>query len=89
VIPIFLLVLVFEARIFRSSIFAARFLAPNRSSWSWRCWSFRPSVLEETSSDALQAVAFVLNIVIWVGFAAELAFVLSVASKPLRTLRAH
>ena len=37
-------------------------------------------VLEETSSDALQAVAFVLNVVIWVGFAAELAFVLAVAS---------
>jgi voltage-gated potassium channel len=46
-------------------------------------------VLEETSSDSLQAVAFVLNVVIWVGFAAELAFVLAVASNRLRTLRAH
>jgi voltage-gated potassium channel len=46
-------------------------------------------VLEETSSDALKAVAFVLNVVIWVGFAAELAFVLAVASNRLRTLRAH
>jgi voltage-gated potassium channel len=46
-------------------------------------------VLEETSSDTLQAVAFLLNIVIWVGFAAELAFVLAVASSRRRTLRAH
>jgi hypothetical protein len=29
-------------------------------------------VLEETSTDALQSVAFVLNLVIWIGFAAEL-----------------
>ncbi|HXL43516.1 MAG TPA: potassium channel family protein [Gaiellaceae bacterium] len=46
-------------------------------------------VLEEASSDALQTVAFALNIVIWVGFAAELAFVLAVASNRLRTLRTH
>jgi voltage-gated potassium channel len=46
-------------------------------------------ILEETSSDALQSVAFVLNVVIWVGFAAELAFVLAVASNRRRTLRAH
>jgi voltage-gated potassium channel len=46
-------------------------------------------ILEETSSDALQTVALVLNIVIWVGFAFELAFVLAVASSRLRTLRAH
>jgi voltage-gated potassium channel len=46
-------------------------------------------VLEETSSDTLQAVAFVLNVVIWVGFASELAFVLAVASSRRRTLRAH
>jgi len=46
-------------------------------------------VLEETSSDALQAVALVLNVVIWVGFAVELAFVLVVASNRARTLRAH
>jgi voltage-gated potassium channel len=46
-------------------------------------------VLEETSSDALQVVAFVLNILIWVGFAAELAFVLAVATSRRRTLRAH
>jgi hypothetical protein len=46
-------------------------------------------VLEETSSDALQAVAFVLNVVIWVGFATELAFVLAVASNRARTLREH
>jgi voltage-gated potassium channel len=46
-------------------------------------------VLEETSSHALQAVAFALNLVIWVGFAAELAFILAVASNRPRTLRAH
>jgi voltage-gated potassium channel len=46
-------------------------------------------VLEEASSDALQTVGFFLNVVIWVGFAAELAFVLAVASNRLRTLRAH
>jgi len=46
-------------------------------------------VLEETSSDALQRVAFVLNVVIWVGFAAEFAFVLAVATSRRRTLRAH
>jgi voltage-gated potassium channel len=45
--------------------------------------------LEKTSSDALQTVAFVFNIVIWVGFAVELSFVLAVASNRLRTLRAH
>jgi voltage-gated potassium channel len=46
-------------------------------------------VLEETSSDALPAVAFVLNLVIWLGFAVELTFVLAVASNRLRTLRVH
>jgi voltage-gated potassium channel len=46
-------------------------------------------ILEETSSDTLQAVALVLNIVIWIGFALELAFVLAVASNRTRTLRAH
>jgi voltage-gated potassium channel len=46
-------------------------------------------VLEETSSETLQGVAFVLNVVIWVGFAAELSFVLAVATDRRRTLRAH
>jgi voltage-gated potassium channel len=46
-------------------------------------------VLEETSSDALKAVALALNVLIWVGFAVELAFVLAVATDRLRTLRVH
>ncbi len=35
-------------------------------------------VLEEASANWLRSVAFGLNVVIWVGFASELAFVLSV-----------
>jgi voltage-gated potassium channel len=46
-------------------------------------------VLEEASSDTLRGVAVGLNVAIWVGFAAELAFVLTVASNRLRTLRTH
>jgi voltage-gated potassium channel len=46
-------------------------------------------IFDEASSDTLQAVAFVLNVVIWVGFALELAFILTVASERKRTLRAH
>lgn len=46
-------------------------------------------VLEETGSATLRAVAFGLNVAIWLGFAAELAFVLSVSRHRLRSLRAH
>lgn len=46
-------------------------------------------VLEETASATLRAVAFGLNVAIWIGFAAELVFVLTVASNRRRTLRAH
>ena len=46
-------------------------------------------VFEETSSGALQNVAFFLNIIIWLGFAAELAFILAVARNRRKTLRAH
>jgi voltage-gated potassium channel len=46
-------------------------------------------VLEETASATLRAVAFGLNVAIWIGFAAELAFVLSVSRNRLRTLRTH
>lgn len=46
-------------------------------------------VLEEAGSEALRDVAFALNVVIWVGFATELAFVLYVSSRWTRTLRAH
>jgi hypothetical protein len=46
-------------------------------------------VLEESSSGAWRDVALVLNLVVWIGFALELAFVLWVSSRRLRTLRAH
>jgi voltage-gated potassium channel len=46
-------------------------------------------VFEEASSGVLQNVGYLLNIIIWVGFAAELAFILAVASNRRRTLRAH
>jgi voltage-gated potassium channel len=46
-------------------------------------------VLEEASASWLRNVASTLNFAIWVGFAAELAFVLSVSRHRLRTLRAH
>jgi voltage-gated potassium channel len=46
-------------------------------------------VLEETASATLRAFAFALNVLIWVGFAAELVFVLAVSRHRVRTLRAH
>ena len=46
-------------------------------------------VLEEAGSAAVRDAAYVLNVAIWLGFAAELAFVLAVASDRRRTLRAH
>ena len=46
-------------------------------------------VLEATASHALQLVALGLNVAIWAGFVAELAFVLAVASNRKRTLREH
>jgi voltage-gated potassium channel len=46
-------------------------------------------VLEEASASWVRNVATALNVVIWVGFAAELAFVLSVSRHRLRTVRAH
>jgi voltage-gated potassium channel len=46
-------------------------------------------VLEEASASWLRTTATVLNVAIWIGFAAELAFVLSVSRHRLLTLRAH
>jgi hypothetical protein len=46
-------------------------------------------VLEETASATLRGVAIGLNGVIWIGFFAELVFVLSVATNRRRTLRVH
>ena len=46
-------------------------------------------VLEEASASWLRTTATTLNVVIWLGFAAELAFVLTVSTHRLRTLRAH
>lgn len=46
-------------------------------------------VLEEASADWLRALALGLNVIIWIGFAVELAFVLRVSRHRGRTLRAH
>jgi voltage-gated potassium channel len=46
-------------------------------------------VLEEASAAWLRSLALALNVVIWFGFALELAFVLRVSSHRRQTLRAH
>jgi voltage-gated potassium channel len=46
-------------------------------------------VLEQAASDELREAAFALNVLIWVGFSAELAYILYVATSKRRTLRAH
>ncbi|MDQ3894462.1 MAG: hypothetical protein M3292_07335 [Actinomycetota bacterium] len=59
-------------------------LAPGASS---RFWSFRRSC-SNSRRERLRDAAVALNLVIWTGFAAELAFVLSVSRHWLRPLRA-
>jgi voltage-gated potassium channel len=46
-------------------------------------------VLEASSSHALHAASFVLDLLIWIGFALELGFILAVTSDRGRALRAH
>jgi voltage-gated potassium channel len=46
-------------------------------------------LLEQSANGGLREIALWLNLVIWGGFAAELAFVLAVSHTRLRTLRAH
>ena len=46
-------------------------------------------IFEEATASWLRTTATVMNITIWLGFAAELAFVLTVSTHRRRTLRAH
>lgn len=46
-------------------------------------------MLGEAAATWLRTAALVLNIAIWIGFAAELVFVLTVSRHRFRTLRAH
>lgn len=48
-----------------------------------------PAIVFEASVTWLRNVAWGLNVLVWIGFAAELAFVLTVSRHRLRTLGAH
>ncbi len=50
---------------------------------------FPTLLLEQAQSGTLRTVALALNVLIWVGFALELVFVLAVSKHRIRTLKAH